>query len=61
VVALVTAGKLHKQVAFELRLSEVTIKIHFGSAMRQMEAPTLADLVKMAQELGPPLSVHASS
>ena len=37
VMALVTAGKLNKQVAGELGLSEVTVKIHRGAAMRKME------------------------
>ncbi|MGY2735069.1 response regulator transcription factor [Sphingomonas sp. UYP23] len=52
VMSLVTVGKLNKQVAFELGLSEVTVKIHRGSAMRKMSASTLADLVRMAQQLG---------
>ena len=51
VMALVTAGKLNKQVAGELGLSEVTVKIHRGSAMRKMEARSLADLVRMADVL----------
>ncbi|MEI9851933.1 MAG: LuxR C-terminal-related transcriptional regulator [Sphingomonas sp.] len=52
VMALVTAGKLNKQVAFELGLSEVTVKIHRGAAMRKMGARTLPDLVRMAGKLG---------
>ena len=51
VMALVTAGKLNKQVAGELGLSEVTVKIHRGAAMRKMEARSLADLVRMADLL----------
>ena len=51
VMALVTAGKLNKQVAGELGLSEVTVKIHRGAAMRKMEARSLADLVRMADAL----------
>jgi FixJ family two-component response regulator len=51
VMALVTAGKLNKQVAGDLSLSEITVKIHRGSAMRKMGARTLADLVKMSQAL----------
>jgi FixJ family two-component response regulator len=51
VMALVTAGKLNKQVAAELGLSEVTVKIHRGAAMRKMEARSLADLVRMADTL----------
>lgn len=52
VMALVTAGRMNKQVAFELKLSEVTVKIHRGAAMRKMGARTLPDLVRMAHRLG---------
>lgn len=52
VMALVTAGKMNKQAAGDLGLSEITVKIHRGSAMRKMEAKTLADLVRMAEALG---------
>jgi FixJ family two-component response regulator len=48
VMMLVTAGKMNKQVAGDLGLSEVTVKIHRGAAMRKMSARTLADLVRMA-------------
>jgi FixJ family two-component response regulator len=51
VMALVTAGKLNKQVAGDLSLSEITVKIHRGSAMRKMGAKSLADLVRMAEAL----------
>ena len=51
VMALVTAGKMNKQIAGELALSEVTVKIHRGAAMRKMEARSLADLVRMADTL----------
>jgi FixJ family two-component response regulator len=54
VMALVTAGKLNKQVAAELSLSEVTVKIHRGATMRKMEARSLADLVRMADALKEP-------
>jgi FixJ family two-component response regulator len=52
VMALVTAGRLNKQAAYELELSEVTVKIHRGAAMRKMGARTLPDLVRMAEKLG---------
>ena len=52
VMALVTAGRMNKQAAFELSLSEVTVKIHRGAAMRKMGARTLPDLVRMAEKLG---------
>ncbi len=49
VMELVTAGLLNKQVAGELGLSEITVKIHRGAAMRKMNARTLPDLVRMAE------------
>jgi FixJ family two-component response regulator len=52
VMTLVAAGKLNKQVAGDLDLSEITVKIHRGSAMRKMGARSLADLVRMAEALG---------
>jgi FixJ family two-component response regulator len=51
VMALVTAGKMNKQIAGDLELSEITVKIHRGNAMRKMGARTLADLVRMADVL----------
>jgi FixJ family two-component response regulator len=54
VMQLVAAGRMNKQVARDLGLSEITVKIHRGAAMRKMAARTLADLVRMAQALGLP-------
>ena len=51
VMHLVTAGKMNKEVAADLGLSEITVKVHRGAAMRKMGAPTLADLVRMAKAL----------
>jgi FixJ family two-component response regulator len=51
VIALVTAGKMNKQMAAQLKLSEITVKIHRGAVMRKMGARSLADLVKMAEML----------
>lgn len=51
VMALVASGKMNKQVAGDLALSEITVKIHRGAAMRKMGAKTLADLVRMAEAL----------
>jgi len=51
VMAWVTAGEMNKQAAGELGISEITVKIHRGNAMRKMGARTLADLVRMASEL----------
>jgi FixJ family two-component response regulator len=49
VVAKVAAGKLNKQIAADLGLSEVTVKVHRANAMRKMHATTLAHLVKMLE------------
>jgi FixJ family two-component response regulator len=51
VMLLVTAGKMNKQAADDLGLSEMTVKIHRGAAMRKMGARTLADLVLMTEAL----------
>jgi FixJ family two-component response regulator len=53
VMMLVTNGKMNKQVAGDLGLSEITVKIHRAAAMRKMGARTLADLVRMADALKP--------
>ena len=53
VMLMVTAGKMNKQVAGDLGISEITVKIHRGAAMRKMEARTLADLVRMADVVKP--------
>jgi len=53
VMLLVTVGKMNKQVAGDLGISEVTVKIHRGSAMRKMGARTLAELVRMAEVVKP--------
>jgi FixJ family two-component response regulator len=52
VMALVTSGLMNKQVAAEVGLSEITVKIHRGNVMKKMDAKTLADLVRMAESLG---------
>ena len=53
VMMLVAAGNMNKQVAGELGLSEITVKIHRAAAKRKMGARTLADLVRMADALTP--------
>ncbi|KES21091.1 MULTISPECIES: response regulator transcription factor [Pseudomonas] len=48
VLRMVVAGRLNKQVAADLGISEITVKAHRGRAMRKMKARSLPDLVKMA-------------
>jgi FixJ family two-component response regulator len=51
VFALVTSGQMNKQMAGELKLSEITVKLHRGSMMKKMGVRTVADLVKKAEVL----------
>jgi FixJ family two-component response regulator len=52
IMVLVTAGLMNKQIAGEIGLSEITVKVHRGNVMRKMNAKSLADLVRMAEALG---------
>ena len=52
VMALVVSGLLNKQVGGELRIAEITVKVHRGAVMRKMQARSLPDLVTMAERLG---------
>ncbi len=52
VMVLVVTGRLNKQIAAELGVSEVTVKVHRGQVMRKMQAKSLAELVRMADTLG---------
>jgi FixJ family two-component response regulator len=61
VMALVTSGLISKQVAAWLGLSEITVKVHRGQAMRKMKAKSLADLVRMAESLGLHQKTHPPS
>ena len=52
IFALVSSGLMNKQVAAELGLAEITVKLHRGHIMRKMDAKSLADLVRKAETLG---------
>lgn len=51
IMIMATSGLMNKQIAGELGLSEITVKIHRGKITRKMMAKTFADLVKMAESL----------
>jgi FixJ family two-component response regulator len=51
VMVLVAAGLLNKQIATELQLAEVTVKVHRGQVMAKMQARSLPELVRMADRL----------
>jgi FixJ family two-component response regulator len=52
IMEFVTAGLMNKQIAGEIGVSEITVKVHRGSVMRKMNAKSLAELVRMAETLG---------
>jgi FixJ family two-component response regulator len=52
VMAHVVSGKLNKQIAAALAISEITVKVHRRHIMDKMEAPSLAELVRMVGRLG---------
>ena len=52
IMTLVVIGRANKQIAAELNLSEMTVKVHRGQAMRKMQAESLPELVRMADRLG---------
>ena len=51
IMKLVASGAMNKQIAHELGVTEITVKIHRGNMMRKMEAKTLPDLVRKAEML----------
>lgn len=52
VMAAVVKGLMNKQIAFNLGISEITVKLHRGNVMRKMEARSVAELVRKAELLG---------
>jgi FixJ family two-component response regulator len=54
VLAFVSSGLMNKQIAAQLGLAEITVKIHRGHIMKKMGAKSLADLVRRAEALGIP-------
>src|ERR1700732_1131132 len=54
IMTLVVIGRPNKQIAAELTLSEMTVKVHRGQVMRKMHAGSLPELVRMADRLGEP-------
>ena len=51
VMALVVTGRLNKQIAHDIGISEITVKVHRGQVMRKMKAASLPDLARMADKL----------
>lgn len=51
IMGLVVAGKLNKQIASELHVSEITVKVHRAQMMQKMQAGSLADLVRFSDKL----------
>jgi FixJ family two-component response regulator len=51
-VALVVSARPKKQIAYQLKLSELTVKVHRSQIMRKTRAKSLVDLVRMADRLG---------
>jgi FixJ family two-component response regulator len=52
ILALVSAGRMNKQIAAELGIAEITVKIHRGRVMKKMGTRSLADLLRSAEMLG---------
>jgi FixJ family two-component response regulator len=55
VMSFVVSGRLNKQIAADLGISEITVKVHRGQVMRKMRASSLPDLARMSDKLQLPL------
>jgi FixJ family two-component response regulator len=51
VMALLVSGRVNKQIAAEIGISEVTVRLHRGQIMRKMRASSLADLIRIADKI----------
>ena len=51
VMALLVSGRVNKQIAAEIGISEVTVRLHRGQIMRKMHASSLADLIRIADKI----------
>nr|WP_284698999.1 response regulator transcription factor [Sphingomonas lycopersici] len=60
VFRLVAQGRLNKQVAFELGITEVTVKLHRSSVMKKMEVSTIGELIRVWNTLPPSLRERAT-
>ena len=56
IMTFVVIGRANKQIAAELNLSEMTVKVHRGQVMRKMQAGSLPELVRMADRLAAPVA-----
>src|ERR1700685_1641869 len=61
IMTLVVIGRANKQIAAELNLSEMTVKVHRGQVMRKMHARSLPELVRMADRLGESIAAAPAS
>ncbi|MEJ5329325.1 MAG: response regulator [Desulfobaccales bacterium] len=52
ILALIIQGRLNKQIAYELQIAEITVKIHRGRIMQKLQCSSLADLVLLAVKAG---------
>src|SRR5215471_7144894 len=58
VMKWVVSGLLNKQIAAELGISEIMVKVHRGQVMQKMQADSLADLVRMSEKLASPRAIN---